>query len=233
MTLDEIAFNIKNIAEGGISGEDSNLSIRQIKFMIDYHRANLLLKYTDGGRYTSEPMYQTITDEFNNGSYEMESPILGFANNRAIREIFLVKNTGTQSENNKIILPIMSDGDREFFEASRFAPNKSHFFATISGQVINIFDNDSQLVQDSTLDIGITAIFARPQSINSGSEYPIPAELVPSLTETVLAKEFGVYLRTVADSANNTANDKIANPVAKQVAATPNANARSKARRTR
>ena len=96
MTLDEIAFNIKNIAEGGISGEDSNLSIKQIKFMIDYHRANLLLKYTDGGRYTSEPMYQTIIDEFNNGSYEMDSPILGFANNRAIREIFLVKNTGTQ-----------------------------------------------------------------------------------------------------------------------------------------
>ena len=44
ITLNEIAYNIKNLVEGGISGEDSNLSIRQIKHMVDYHRANLLTK---------------------------------------------------------------------------------------------------------------------------------------------------------------------------------------------
>ena len=93
MTLNEIVYNIKNLAEGGYSTDDNKISTRQIKTWVNYHRANLLLKYTDGGRYTSEPMYQTIIDEFNNGSYEMDSPILGFANNRAIREIFLVKNT--------------------------------------------------------------------------------------------------------------------------------------------
>ena len=42
MTLNEIAYNIKNIVERGIAGEDSNLSIRQIKSMVDYHRAQLL-----------------------------------------------------------------------------------------------------------------------------------------------------------------------------------------------
>ena len=49
MTLDEIAYNIKNLVSGGIHGEDSNISLRQIKAMIHYHRAQLLLKYTDGG----------------------------------------------------------------------------------------------------------------------------------------------------------------------------------------
>ena len=58
ITLDQIAYNIKNLVEGGISGEDSNLSIRQIKHMVHYHRANLLTKYTDSGRYTSDVIFK-------------------------------------------------------------------------------------------------------------------------------------------------------------------------------
>ena len=57
-TLNEIAYNIKNIVEGGVGSDDSNLSLRQIKYMIHVKRAELLLKYTDNGRKTSESMYQ-------------------------------------------------------------------------------------------------------------------------------------------------------------------------------
>lgn len=41
-TLNEIAYNIKNIAEGGVAPDDSNITLKQIKHMIHYHRANLL-----------------------------------------------------------------------------------------------------------------------------------------------------------------------------------------------
>ena len=49
MTLNEIAYNIKNIVEGGRHGEDSSISIRQIRHMVNYHRARLITKWTEGG----------------------------------------------------------------------------------------------------------------------------------------------------------------------------------------
>ena len=41
-TLNEIAYNIKNLAYGGINKEEENISTRQIKFWIHYHRAEIL-----------------------------------------------------------------------------------------------------------------------------------------------------------------------------------------------
>ena len=54
-----------------------------------------------------------------------------------------------------------------------------------------------------------------------------------SLVETVLAKEFNVYLRTTTDIVNNSVDDKGANPAAIPTSASPNANARSRSGRTR
>ena len=78
-------------------------------------------------------------------------------------------------------------------------------------------------------------IFSNPSTItvSDDSEYPMPAELIESLVETVLAKEFNIYLRTTADYTNNSVDDKGAKPVARPVAASPNANARSRRGRTR
>ena len=231
MTLDEIAYNIKNLVEGGISGEDSNLSIRQIKHMIHYHRANLLTKYTDSGRFVSDPMFQTLTRGVNNLSGLPR--ILGWANNRAIRDIIVKKSNVTSTAHH---VNIVSESNRQFFEESRFAPNKSQFFITTSpGGAMKIYENDGQIFVDTTYNVIITAVFENPVNAgaSSSSQYPIPAELVGSLVETVLAKEFNMYLRTSADIANNSVDDKGANPAATPVSASPNANARSRRGRTR
>ena len=58
-------------------------------------------------------------------------------------------------------------------------------------------------------------------------------ELVSSLIETVLVKEFNMYLRVSADYTNNSVDDKGANPSSPPVSASPNANARSRRGRTR
>ena len=49
-TLNEIAYNILNIARSGISSDDDTLSINQIKHWIHYYRGALLQKYTSNGR---------------------------------------------------------------------------------------------------------------------------------------------------------------------------------------
>ena len=231
MTLNEISYNIKNLVEGGITGEDSNLSIRQIRHMVHYHRANLLTKYTDSGRFVSDAMFQEISRTTANLNGIPE--VLGWANNRAIRDIVVQKIGITTKQHN---VAIINESNRNFFEASRFAPNKEQFYITTKpGGPWRIFENDGQLFVDSTYQINITAVFANPSTAGAGldSRYPIPSELVGSLVETVLAKEFNMYLRTAADNANNSVDDKGANPAATPVSASPNANARSRRGRTR
>ena len=235
MTLNEIAYNIKNIVEGGISGEDSNMSLSQIKHMIHYHRAQLLLKYTDSGRFVSDVMFQVRTMNVSGSIGNVD--ILGFPNNRAIKELYIRKNTGTIEENPKFNLPIINDADREFFEASRFAPNRNQFFATYANRTIRIFDNDSQLFNDTSYQAVLTAIFENPSNLSGFSDsanvYPIPTELIASLVENVLAKEFNLYLRVNSDIINNSIDEtgvKMAKP---QVKASPNAKARSRKARTR
>ena len=224
MTLNEISYNIKNLVEGGISGEDSNLSIRQINHMVHYHRANLLTKYTDSGRFTSDVMFETLT---RSGSNLGNLPqFIGWSNNKAIRDVVLRKN----NEQKNYHVSIISESNKDFFQQSKFTPNKSHFFCTISpGNTMRIYENDGQIFSDSTYVVDINAVFAEP----TGNIYPIPAELVSSLIESVLAKEFNMYLRTSTDNINNSVDDKGAKGIATPVSASPNANARSRKKRTR
>ena len=232
VSLEEITYNIKNLVEGGISGEDSNLSIRQIRHMVHYHRANLLTKYTDSGRFTSDAMFQTVTKDLTSSSFKI-AELIGWANNRALKEIYIQKTNGSSP---KYHVGIVSEANKSFFEESRFAPNKHQFFCTTTpGGNYKIYENDGQPFSDGTYKATIIAVFADPILI-SGSvslRYPIPMELVGSLVETVLAKEFNIYLRTSADYANNSVDDKGANPAASPVSAPPNANARSRRGRTR
>ena len=89
-TLNEITYNIKNIVEGGVGSDDSNLSNRQIKHMIHVKRAELLLKYTDNGRKTSEACYQidVVTPSVSGANLK---PLVGF--NKP--EIIVVDNNST------------------------------------------------------------------------------------------------------------------------------------------
>jgi hypothetical protein len=232
VTLEEITYNIKNLVEGGISGEDSNLSIRQIRHMVHYHRANLLTKYTDSGRYTSDPMFQTSTKVLNSSTFSIPE-LIGWANNRALKEIYIQKTNGSSPKHH---VGIVSEANKSFFEESRFAPNKHQFFCTTTpGGNYKMYENDGQPFVDGTYTATITAVFANPMAAGAGvgTRYPIPMELVGSLVETVLAKEFGMYLRVSADNINDSIDNKGANAASPPVSASPNANARSRRGRTR
>ena len=236
MTLNQIAYNIKNIVEGGIAGDDSNLSIKQIKHMVHYHRAQLLVKYTDSGRYVSESMLQKLNYGLTTGSFSLPE-LIGFTNNRAIRDIVITKTSasGVPKMHN---VNLVHHSDKEFFMASRFAPNKSQLFATIDAEnLVIIYDNDGEIFVDANHTVDLSCILANPASLSSFSDstsvYPIPAELIGSLVENVLSKEFNIYMRSNADYANDGV-DKSGGKMAKlSTSASPNANARSRQNRTR
>jgi hypothetical protein len=93
-TLNEIAYNIRNIVSGGISSDDDNFSLRQLKFIINNHRANLLLNYTNGGRYISPVIAQSKTWDFNattrQHGFQDVPELLAFNGKRAIADMNLM-----------------------------------------------------------------------------------------------------------------------------------------------
>ena len=60
-TLNEIAYNIKNLAYNGDTNEEENVGIRQIKFWIHYHRAKILKKLATEGKGVPQECLQKIT----------------------------------------------------------------------------------------------------------------------------------------------------------------------------
>ena len=232
MTLSEIAYNIKNILEGGMSTADSNISIKQIQSMIHYHRAQLLLKYTDGGRYISESIITTsITNISDDGSLEIP-PLLGFANNKAIVSI---NYHGSFSSLQTTMVPIYNHADKELFFESRFGPSEDRIFATLGtdgpNNIIYFWQGQEELQTSGFATLRL--VLSQPGDGPNG--YPIPDELIPTLVETVLSKEFNVMLSVGKDVANNSVDDNIPGVAASQLgqSAQPSANARSRRARTR
>jgi len=232
MTLNEIAYNIKNIVEGGVAGEDSNLSLTQIKHMIHYHRATLLTKYTDSGRYLSQASCQTLVGSNTTGSITC-GRLIGWPNNRAIKEVTLREMISGVSKITNLSVVNMSE--RDFALSTRFAPNQNHYFALYNSTAdnITIINPDGSTHINSSESIVAKVVLENPETSSLVGGYPIPVELIESLVETILAKEFNIYLRTSTDNANNSVDEKGAKMATPQVKAAPSANARSKRARTR
>tara|TARA_R100000655_G_scaffold77245_5_gene116331 strand:- start:8715 stop:9581 length:867 start_codon:yes stop_codon:yes gene_type:complete len=58
ITLNEIAYNIKNLAYGGKNSTENNISTNQIKHWIHYHRAKLIADNIDKGITNNQALYQ-------------------------------------------------------------------------------------------------------------------------------------------------------------------------------
>ena len=250
MTLNEIAYNIKNILEGGAATLDSNISIRQIQAMIHYHRAQLLLKYTDGGRYLSKSLQQTVASPAE-GFFEIPS-FIGFSNNRGIVEIVLRDGPFIPSEQ-QLNVPLINESERGFHEESRFSMGDK-YYATLSynsnqvssgglsgsENMIHIY-NDGELFIDDNWFVYVTLIASNPSNVPgfdaATSNYPLPDELIPTLTQTVLAKEFNMMLTVGKDYTNNTVDDNMpgiaAASIKRGMQAAPSAKARSTKAKTR
>jgi len=206
-TLNKIAYNIKNIVEGGVGSDDSNLSIRQIKHMIHVKRAELLLKYTDNGRKTSESVYQIdkLTPSTQGTEYK---PVLGFNNNRAIRSIAFRESSDIESSME--LLPIVQDHDRMFIQSSRFMRNVSKKFASIQDNKIFVFEDDS-LVSEGIIEV--KAIYSNPTDISTyidddTSDYPMPDELLSVLTQEIISKEVSLLYNLSANTPNNQTDER-------------------------
>jgi len=61
ITLNEIAYNIRNLAYGGRNSTENTISLKQIKHWIHYHRAKLIADNIDKGITNNESLYQQMS----------------------------------------------------------------------------------------------------------------------------------------------------------------------------
>tara|TARA_R110002020_G_scaffold17225_15_gene60825 strand:- start:422 stop:1141 length:720 start_codon:yes stop_codon:yes gene_type:complete len=220
MTLDEIAYNIKNIVEGGRHGEDSSISIKQIRHMVNYHRARLMTKWTEGGRYFAETFVSkyrgTIISNANSTSYGAATmpQYLSFNGNKGLIDVSVYSNDEEPSshQNDAKRIPFYERRDYEFMKTSKFfQPQKLH--AVYSESSTSALSNRLRFYQDGELYSGggyclVAYIAANPT--NQTTEYPMPEELIPELIKAVTSIEFGVMLNVGEDLTNNSVDDKFA-----------------------
>jgi hypothetical protein len=169
--------------------------------MVHYHRANLLIQYTDNGKKASNSIFQV--EAVSPSASGITLGLVGFNDNRAIRSIAYKDDTSVDSS--YVPLPIVQNHDRMFINNSRFILKANSKIATLSDRKLYVWEGES-IVSDGALEIN--GVFSDPTTVSSYTsdevtEYPIPEELIPLLVQNVLQLEFNVMLSNNAKTPNN------------------------------
>jgi len=205
-TLNEITYNIKNLVSGGVASDDSDVSNRQIKFMVHYHRANLLMQYTNNGRKASNACFQMDVLTPSSSGVSIKD-FVGFNENRAIRSIAFKDDTSIDSL--YVALPIIQHHDRMFVNNSRFILSAGSKIATLSDRKLYVWEGDTIVSGGS---VEINGIFSNPTDVSTyvdddTTQYPIPEELIPLLVKNILQAEFSVMMGVNSKGPNNQADE--------------------------
>lgn len=234
MTLNEIAYNIKNIVEGGRHGEDSSISIRQIRHMVNYHRARLITKWTEGGRYVADTFLSNKSYAISQGSTTLGEFTIGkflnFPGNKGLFNIQIYDRDGIPNKSVQAVnIPFYRQEEIEYYKNSKFFPSGKiyavihEFTGTTMGTRVHLFQDDEPLSGGGKA--WVTFLEAEPAS--STNEYPMPEELIPELIRSILSIEFGVMLKVGEDLTNNSMDDKFSTKKAPE-AATPKTKQKAK-----
>ena len=199
-TLREIVYNIKNIAEGGTSlTEDSKISDSQVEFLVNAYRAKTLMQYTNSGRSVHPQTLQTFkhTASTDNNTFIDFPSVINFNENRAVKWIVFYDSSASTSE----YIEIGTKGSIAYLSGNRFTSAKK----TARIQDGRIYFSNFDLDDGDYLEV--SAIFSNPTEITTNvglfdkdtSIYPLPTELITTLTQEILAKEYRVIMSTPRD----------------------------------
>lgn len=194
MTLNEIAYNIKNLAEGGYSTDDSKLDIRQIKAWVHYHRLGLLETYTDNGKKIPSGATQnlglfTIPDS---ESYLTLPRVASLGSTRAISSI--------TSPDGGFVFARTTQDKIAYQAESRFTSSMPMFYIEEASKLFFTGGGGGESVK-------IVAVLENPTDLSgyddNTDEYPLPAQLVAPLIKKVAEVELHLTLSSPGDLINN------------------------------
>jgi hypothetical protein len=230
-TLDQHAYNIRNIGRAGLgNSDDERLQIRQIKFWIQGYRAQAIFEYTNAGK-NIDP--QLITDfgilpliEVDKADSDGCPPgidwgctikkvtipkLIDLPHNRALLFIGKIdKQTMFQRD---------EANTHYFSKATRYANLISRYFIVGQTVYIELSDKDSELKYINGRGVEEDPSKSLKQKFDEASdacidvcfddakdEYPMPMRMYPYVAGKILQQELGLTLQTTEDLLNNAQN---------------------------
>jgi len=215
-TLNECAYNILNIARGGLSSDDDRLNLRQIKFWIEYYRARLIFEYTQAGKNIDDQLVQDLgvvtlseVDKADSNVIDWDCPIkkaiipklVDLPNNRGLVWV------GLSDKQTPIILsPPNIIGMRKHL---RFTGDMRR--AYFIGKYLYVTDPYNEDIKY----INVRGIFDKPLEVESikddgtslcisdDDQYPMPEYYLNDITERIMRIELGLLLRMPNDELND------------------------------
>ena len=215
-TVSEIIFNIKNLKEGGLHSDDTDLSDDQIIFIVNYYRSRLIRQeyqknkaILDGIEQTLESValstpnlanFPTLTKDFKI-TVEIPKPI-SLPNGLAFRTVGKGESTYDYIRPNR--LPLI--------KYARYTSGESYFYPLGTRLVT--------LTKDINIkNIPITGIFENPIKViefnNNGTEledydveYPLPENLLDSIYKLMIESEYAFSVAVPDRNENDTKDDQ-------------------------
>lgn len=225
-TLNELAYNIRNIARSGQgNSDDDRLTINQIKFWIRYYRSEGILQTTNYGKEIHPQMVQDlgIVPLVEVDATDTDCPsvqwgckikkvvvpkFVDFPKDRAI--VFVGKI-------DKVEPFILGNADVSYFKAAtQFGKMMTRVLMIGNNMYFQLNDKDSELEY-----VNIRGVFEDPTKVDqyalagckpacfddATSEYPLPLNLYVYVLSNILQKELQFSEAAVNDELNNARKD--------------------------
>ena len=226
MTLNEIAYNILNLVRGGRSNNNDHISLAQIKFNVQYYRAMFVRRdFARNGTITRAleqdlgclKLIQVDASKCCNLPtecvvYRTERKIpktVRFNFRDAITHVSDVTGTGT--------IPIIEPNFVEWIPYDKYTKDK--YKAYMIEDYLYIYNANGLEY------VNVRGVFEDPKSValfdcdgsdcyNDDLEYPLPADMLQSITQGITSTELAMMSGTVSDTINDAAQDMTVPPKA-------------------
>ncbi len=215
-TLNELSYNILNIARGGLSSDDDRLNIRQIKFWIRYHRALAIKEDVLRGKGLDSQLIQDLGCLMLEAVDKANCPevlwgcevkrvaipkLVDLPNNKGIIFVGLV---------DKVTPIILTPPNVAHFKTKqRFTGNMRR--AYFIGNYLYVTDPCNEDIKH----INVRGVFDNPKEVEStntdgtkeciddDSNYPMPESYVPVIVDNIMRRELNMAVRSTNDELND------------------------------
>jgi hypothetical protein len=231
-TLNELAYNIRNIARNGQgNSDDERINIRQIRFWIRSWRARLVKQQTDYGKHIDPHLIQDLgclplkevdmSDPKEADAECIICPEWGCTIKKATipKLVDLPKGRALLfvGKLDKRTAFIMDDPDVSLFkEHTQFGKIISRTYLINNTLYFKFYDGDSSIEY-----VNVRGVFEDPEKVdtyatpgctakcyNYDDEYPMPMSMYEDVVQGILSQELNMTLQTPNDLLNNSQQDE-------------------------
>jgi hypothetical protein len=224
-TLNELSYNVLNIARGGLSSDDDRLNLRQIKFWVEYYRAKLIYEYSAAGKNIDPQLIQdlglltlTEVDKADSNVIDWDCTVkrvaipklIDLPNNRGLVWVGLA-----DKQTSIILSPPDVIGVRKNLRFTG-GMRRAYFIGGFL-YVTDPFNEDIKYINvrgifDRPMEVEVTGEDGTVQCIGDTDQYPMPEHYVSDIVERILRIELNILKAGNNDELNDSREQSVEQP---------------------